>query len=154
MTGNVIYCLKDRQEACSQPQCACLPRLGFLHWFRCIGFKHCFQHLGKEGRRCCEEWHVCLCETSVQILQKLKAFMSENGHEPESGPDSFITARIFHEIINWESSEGCKQACPAQAKELAAYAARFRPGYGCFCGPSEKTWTCNEVQPSHQFADG
>ena len=42
-----------------------------------------------------------------------------------------------------------------KARDVATYAARFRPGYLCFCGSgSEKTWQMNEDQPSHQIADG
>ena len=43
----------------------------------------------------------------------------------------------------------------AQAKEVATHAARFRPGYWCFCGPgSDKNWTYNEERSFHELADG
>ena len=48
------------------------------------------------------EWHVCLGDTSLQMLQKLKAFMSEARHEPENIPNRIIFANMFNDITGWE----------------------------------------------------
>ena len=45
------------------------------------------------------EWHVCLGDTSVQIYQKLKAFMTETGHEPKSFPDRIM---FINDVTNSE----------------------------------------------------
>ena len=42
------------------------------------------------------------------MLQKLKAFMSETGHEPESYLDRIIFAGMFTDITNWEKSAGAR----------------------------------------------
>ena len=45
------------------------------------------------------EWHVCLGDTSVQILQKLPGFMSETGHALESQTRLFfLLSRIGQEL--------------------------------------------------------
>ena len=99
------------------------------------------------------EWHVCAGDTSVQILQKPKAFMSETRHERDSFPERIILASMFFDITSWESPQ-VQATCLAQAKEVAAYAARFRPGHWCSFGPgSDKTWKYNEERPSQPFAD-
>ena len=60
---------------------------------------------------------------------------------------------MFNDTTNWES-EGAQQLFSSSV-HVATYAARFRPGYWCFCGPgSEKTWKYNEERPFLQFADG
>ena len=46
------------------------------------------------------EWHVCLGDTSVQILQQLKAFMLETGHEKDSFSDWNIFASMVDDIAN------------------------------------------------------
>ena len=68
------------------------------------------------------EWHVCLGDTSVHMLQKLQVLMSGTGHEPESFPERIVFARMFTDITNWESSK-------VQAECL---------GYWIFCGPSSE----------------
>ena len=61
---------------------------------------------------------------------------------------------MFNDITNWESRK-VHDNCPAQAREVPTYAARFRSGYLSFCGSgSGKPWTRNEVRPAHQFANG
>ena len=86
------------------------------------------------------EWHVCLGDMSVQLLQ----------NAPESFPDPIIFASLF----NCDSRKG-QDKCPAQAKEVATHAAKFRLVYWCFCGQDQKeTWTYHEERPSHQFGGG
>ena len=70
------------------------------------------------------ESHVCLGDTSAQILQKFKSFMSETGHERESFPDRIIFA---------SNDKTVPDICPARAKGVAAHAARFRRCCWCFC---------------------
>ena len=41
------------------------------------------------------EWHVCPGDGSVQILRRLKVFISEAGHEPDSFPHWIIDGSIF-----------------------------------------------------------
>ena len=99
------------------------------------------------------ELHVCLGDTSGRLWQKLQAFMSETGHETESFSDRIIFASIFNDMTNWETRKA-QDTCRAQAEEVATFAARFRPGYGCFCGPgSEKTRKECHERPSHQFSN-
>ena len=97
---------------------------------------------------------TCPDDTSLQIIQKLNAFMSETGQQPESFRDRIIFASMFNDNTCWESPK-VQQTCPVQPKEVAIHAARFRLGCWCLCGPeSEKTSTYSEQRPSHQFADG
>ena len=94
------------------------------------------------------EWHVCPGDTKVQIYN---SFM-ETGHEPESFPDRIIFASMFNDMTDYGSK---KVQGKCLAKEVATYAARFRLGYWCFCGPgSEQTWTHNESRPSSHSANG
>ena len=83
------------------------------------------------------EWHVCHGDTFVHKLQKLTAFMSETGHQPESFLDRIIFASMFDDVTNWESRK-VQDTCPAPAKEVATYAGRFRPGCWCFCAPGSE----------------
>ena len=86
------------------------------------------------------EWHVCLGDTTVQILQKLRVFKSETRHDPENFLDRIIFASMLNEITKWESRK-VQDKCRAQAKDVVTYAKRFRPGYWCCCCPgSEKPW--------------
>ena len=48
------------------------------------------------------DWHVCPGNTSVQILQKLEASMSETGHALESDPNRTIFGSMFNDIPNGE----------------------------------------------------
>ena len=80
---------------------------------------------------------TCLSDTSVQVLQMIKECMWETGHAPKSVPVRIIFASIFHDITNWESQK-VQDKSPAQAKEVATYAARFGPCYWCFCGPGSE----------------
>ena len=92
---------------------------------------------------------MCPAGTLVQILHKPQELMSETGHAPESFP-----ARTMFNITDWESQK-VQNKCPAQASEVATYAAKVQPDCRCLCGPgSEKTWTKNEDRPSYQFGDG
>ena len=51
---------------------------------------------------------------------------------------------MFNDITN-VNSQKVQNKCPAQANEVATYAAKFRSGYWCVCGPgSEKTWNYHE----------
>ena len=50
-------------------------------------------------------WHVCLGDTTVQILQRIKSFISENGHEPFNFLDGLIFVSMFHDITNWKCVE-------------------------------------------------
>ena len=78
---------------------------------------------------------TCVLVTRLcKQLQKLEAFMSETSYTPGSFPDGIIFASMFDDITNWESQKR-QNTCPAQANEVAILAARFRPGYWCFCGP-------------------
>ena len=45
---------------------------------------------------------MCPGETSVEILDKLHANMSETGHELDSFPHRFSFARLVNDITNWE----------------------------------------------------
>ena len=54
-------------------------------------------------------WHVCLGDTSVQVVQHLQLFMSYTGHEPEHFPNRIIFASIFNDITNWKMSERATQ---------------------------------------------
>ena len=89
----------------------------FLHGSRCVGSNQCFfKHAEKKvvevmksnscknsndiARQSTDIGHVCLGDTSVQILQKLGAFMTENRHEPESFPDRIIFASMFNYIAD------------------------------------------------------
>ena len=71
------------------------------------------------------EWHVCLGDTSVQLLHKLKVFMLETGHEPESFPDRIIVASMFNDVTNWESPQ-VQTPCLSQAEEVANYACKIQ----------------------------
>ena len=106
------------------------------------------------GRSIDIQWHVCLGDTSVQLLHELQEFMSETGQAPESLPDRIIFASMFIDITNWESQK-VQNKCLAQATEVALTRQDSDLVIVCFCAPgSEKTWKCNEERPSHQFADG
>ena len=48
-------------------------------------------------------WDVCIGDTSVQILQHLKAFMTKTGNEHDSFLDKIIFASMFNDCTNWES---------------------------------------------------
>ena len=50
-------------------------------------------------------WHVCLGDTTVQILQRIKSFMSENGHEPFNFLDGLVFVSMFNDISNWKCLE-------------------------------------------------
>ena len=101
-----------------------------------------------EGQSLDIGWHLFPGDNSAQILQKLKVFMLETGHEPDSCPDRINLAGMFNNIANWESPK-VQTECLAEAEEVANYAARFRYGYWCFCGPgSDKSWAYNEDRPS------
>ena len=72
---------------------------------------------------------MCPGDTTVQILQMFKAFMSCSTTSPTV-------------IVRKQNK------CLARAGEVPLSAARFRPGYWCFCGPgSEKTWKYNAERP-------
>ena len=93
--------------------------------------------------KCCK-----YCKSSKRSCRR-----SETGQDLGNFLDRIFFAFMFDCITckSWKVQD----QCPAQAKEGATYAAGFRLGYWCFCGPgSEKTWTCNKDRPSHQFADG
>ena len=93
------------------------------------------------------EWHVCFGETSVQMLEKLQGFLSKVAHAVESFTYKIIFACMFNNITKWRSQK-VQDICPAHAKEVASYAARFRPSDWCFCGPgSENTLKCDEERP-------
>ena len=83
--------------------------------------------------------------------------MSETEHEPENFPDRMMFASMFGDTSNWESRK-VQDKCRAQAKEVASYAARFRPGSLVFRGSVDKdrkkTWKFNEDRPSRQIAIG
>ena len=80
------------------------------------------------------DWHACFGDTSVQMLQKLKAVMSEAAHEPEHffGQDHFREHVQRHHQLGKSKSASYK--CPVQGKEEAIHAARFQPSDWCFCG--------------------
>ena len=61
------------------------------------------------------ERHVCLADTSVQILQKHNAFMAETGHEHASFSDRTIFASMFHDITNCTSRK-VQNDCLAQSE--------------------------------------
>ena len=92
-------------------------KVSLLHWTRCIGFKQCFWYSEKYAETVMKsntvivrtettllspsvdiEWHA-----SVQILQKLKAFMSGTEQQPESSRDRIVFASMFDDITSWES---------------------------------------------------
>ena len=50
-------------------------------------------------------WHVCLGDTIVQILQRIKSFISENGHEPDNFLDRLVFVSMFNDISNWKCLE-------------------------------------------------
>ena len=52
---------------------------------------------------------VCLGNTTVQMLQKLKACMPETRHAPESFPDRVIFASMFKRHHQQGKSGGAKQ---------------------------------------------
>ena len=80
--------------------------------------------------------------------------MSENGHEPGSFPDRIVFTSMFNDIAAYGSTK-VQGKCLDSAKEVASYAARFRPGNWCFCGPgSEQTWKYNKSTPTSHFANG
>ena len=84
------------------------------------------------------EWHVFPSETSVQTVQKLRAFMSGTWRGPEIFLDRIIFASMFNDITDWESRKVPSDM--STSNERSGDAARHRPGYLCFCGPgSEKT---------------
>ena len=86
----------------------------------------------------------------MEILQGIHKLRSENGHEPESFPDKIIFTSMFNDITDYGRGKSLDSE-----KEVATYAARFSPGYGCFCGPgSGQTWKDNESRPAAQFAKG
>ena len=151
--------------------CACLLRLSLLHWFRFAGFHQCIKIQVKEGRISHEkrqlqeqkrhwrgriqiEWHVCPADTSLQILHKVQDFMSETEHVPESFPNRIIFTSMFDDITDCVSKK-VHGHCLDSAKEVASFAARFKPGCWCFCGPgSDQTWKNNDARPAAQFAHG
>ena len=166
-----FFFLKSRWEACSQPKCAysqtqssalvqvhrmqAVPLI-FLHKKAeaVMKWKRCKNRNDFAGQSIENEWHVHFADTSVQILQKLKTFMSETRHEHELFSDRIIFASMFNDISSWEN-QGMQSKCQAEAKEVATYAARCGPDNCFFCGPrSDKTWTKNEYRPSHPCVDG
>ena len=90
---------------------------------RDVGFDRCFKNSGEESSICYDQKQIArtettlqfrqltlngtffLVDTSVQLLQKVKAFMSETGHEPESFRDTIIFASMFSDITNWASQK-------------------------------------------------
>ena len=60
-------------------------------------------------------------DTAVQRLHKPQEFMSKTGHVPKS---SIIFANMFNDITIWEGRK-VQDKCPAQAREVAIYAANF-----------------------------
>ena len=70
------------------------------------------------------ELHVFLGDTSVQILQKLKVFMLETGHDPGSFQTGLFCESMFDDITNWESPN-VQTKCLSQAEEV--------------CGQDQKT---------------
>ena len=100
------------------------------------------------------EWHVCPADTSLQILHKVQDFMSETEHVPESFPNRIIFTSMFDDITDCVSKK-VHGNCLDSAKEVASFAARFKLGCWCFCGPgSEQTWKNNEARLAAQFAYG
>ena len=61
-------------------------------------------------------WRVCPGDTSVQILQKFKALMSETGREGVG----IIFASMLRDITNWESRQ-VQATCLPPSREVVAY---------------------------------
>ena len=82
------------------------------------------------------------------------AGVGSNHDEPESFPDRIIFTSMFNDITDYGGKK-VQGKCLDSANEVATCAARFRPGYWCFCGRgSEQTWKYNESRPTSHFADG
>ena len=58
------------------------------------------------------DWHVCLGDMSVQVLQRLQVFTSETEHEPGSFPDRVLSARTFKYITYRKCQKSAKQTSP------------------------------------------
>ena len=61
------------------------------------------------------ERHVCLVDTSVQILQKHNVFMADSGHEFASFSDRTIFENMFHDITSCKSRK-VQNECLAQSE--------------------------------------
>ena len=75
------------------------------------------------------EWHVCLGDTSLQILHKLQELMSVTGHARESFPDRIIFATTVNDITDYISKKVQGKRLDS-AKEVASYAADLVSGIG------------------------
>ena len=149
---------------------ACLLRLSFLHRSQGFGSKQCFIFLKMQaaavmtsdpcknrtdiaGQLIDTEWHVCLGETSVQILRRLQVFMSETGHTPQSFPDSIIFASMFNDISTGRVRR-CKTHVQLKRMKwlLAQQESDFVVGVSVVLDRNRPGHS--EERPSHQFADG
>ena len=63
-------------------------------------------------------------------------------------------ASMFNDITQWES-QTVQNKCPAQANEVATYAARFRLGYWCWSrGGKDLEYKEEQLPTSLQTVDG
>ena len=82
-------------------------------------------------------WHGYPGAHTIDIEKHIRTYL--NGRNPESPEDRIIISPMFSDI-DW-TKKGCTEICLHNAKEVAAFAAKFTPGHWCFLGPaSEKTW--------------
>ena len=65
------------------------------------------------------EWHVCLGDTSLQILQKLKNSRRRLGTHRRDFQDRIIFASMYNDITNVESQK-VQGKCLDSAKEVAS----------------------------------
>ena len=102
------------------------------------------------------EWHVSPGDTSVQMLQNVQVFMSENGRAPDSSPDSNIFTSMFNDITAHARKKE-QGKCLESSKE-------FELERSCFSRSNiltrflvllwSRTWKCNETRLTSHFADG
>ena len=122
--------------ACSLQTCMSSSDSLFLHRSRGIGPNQCFKPWEKNAETVmnsdnCKHRNdisgqstlngTLFGDTAVQRLHKPQEFMSKTGHIPES---SIIFANMSDDITIWESRK-VQDKCPAQAREVATYAANF-----------------------------
>ena len=89
------------------------------------------------------EWNIFPGFTTLQLINKVREFMTKMGEELEKIRGRIIFMSMFNDI-SWESQDN-EQECDANATLVYIVAKRFPAGRWSFLGPgSEKKWysTC------------
>ena len=132
-----------------------LLRLSLLHLPRCVGSSQCCENCwNRRQKRSFEKLQMQKQKLGTRLTQNgtyvlethrcryCKSFKNHVGErknhvsEPEMLPERIICASMFNDIT--EYGRKVQGKCLNSAKEVASCAAKFRPGYWCFCGPGSE----------------